>query len=110
MRIVQLRKIPDEPKLLRQWNDLVLQMERPEVFYTGEWALAVQSAGLAPSKPLLFLGYEGDDLVGVACLGADFDERNVSFLAGTTADYCEFVSHPQRRVEFVEAVFRELRQ
>jgi CelD/BcsL family acetyltransferase involved in cellulose biosynthesis len=46
----------------------------------------------------------------VACLGADFDERNVSFLAGTTADYCEFVSHPQRRVEFVEAVFRELRQ
>lgn len=110
MRIVLSRKIPDEPKLLRQWNDLVLQMERPEVFYTGEWALAVQSAGLAPAKPLLFLGYDGDDLVGVACLGADAEEKNVTFLAGTTADYCEFVSHPQRRAEFVEAVFAELRR
>jgi hypothetical protein len=38
MRIVLLRKIPDESSLRRQWNDLVLQMERPEVFYTCEWA------------------------------------------------------------------------
>ncbi len=34
MRIVVLRKIPEEPSFLRQWDDLVLQMERPEVFYT----------------------------------------------------------------------------
>jgi CelD/BcsL family acetyltransferase involved in cellulose biosynthesis len=110
MRIVLLRKVPDEPSLLQQWNDLVLQMERPEVFYTGEWALAVQSAGLASPKPLLFLGYDGDSLVGVACLGADFDEKNASFLGGTTADYCEFVSHPQKRAEFVGAVFAQLRR
>jgi CelD/BcsL family acetyltransferase involved in cellulose biosynthesis len=110
MRIVLLRKIPDESSLLRHWNDLVLQMERPEVFYTCEWALAVQSAWQASAKPLLFLGYDGDDLVGVACLGADLDEQNVSFLAGATADYCEFLSHPQRRAEFVEAVFAELQQ
>ena len=110
MRIVLLREIPDDPTLLRQWNDLVVQMERPEVFYTGEWAGAVQLAGLASPTPLLFLGYDGDDLVGVACLSADLNERNLSFLAGTTADYCEFVSHPQRRAEFVEAVFADLRQ
>ena len=56
MRIVVLRKIPEEPSLLRQWDDLVLQMERPEVFYTSEWALAVQSAYQASLKPLLLLG------------------------------------------------------
>jgi CelD/BcsL family acetyltransferase involved in cellulose biosynthesis len=110
LRIVLLRKIPEEPVLQRQWNELVLQMERPQVFYTCEWALAVESAYQASLKPLLFLGYDGDDLVGVACLGADLDEQNVSFLAGTTGDYCEFLSHPQRRAEFVEAVFAELRQ
>ena len=110
MRIVLLRRIPDESSLLRRWHDLVLQMERPEVFYTGEWALAVQSACQASPKLFLFLGYEGDDLVGVVCLGADDDEQNVSFHAATTADYCEFVSHPQRRAEFVEAVFAELRK
>ena len=64
LRIVPLRKIPEEPSLLRRWNDLVLQMERPEVFYTCEWALALQSAYQASLRPLLFLGYEGDDLVG----------------------------------------------
>ncbi len=110
MRIVVLRKIPDDPSLLRQWDDLVLQMERPEVFYTSEWALAVQSAYQASLKPLLFLGYDYDDLMGVACLAADPGERNVSFLAATTADYCDFLSHPQRRTEFVEKVLAELRR
>jgi len=110
MRIVLMREIPDGPSLRRQWNDLVLQMERPEVFYTCEWALAVQSAYQASQNPMLFLGYDGDDLVGVASLGAPVDGAGVSFLAATTADYCEFVSHPQRRAEFVEAAFAELRQ
>lgn len=108
MHIVVLRKIPDELPLLRQWDDLVLQMERPEVFYTCEWALAVQSAYQASLKPLLFLGYDGDALVGVASLVADLADKNASFLAATTADYCEFLSHPQRRAEFVGAVFSEL--
>ena len=110
MRIVVLRKIPEEPSLLRQWDDLVLQMERPEVFYTSEWALAVQSAYQASLKPLLLLGSDSDDLVGVACLATDTSEQDVSFLAATTADYCEFLSHPQRRAEFVDKVFAELRQ
>jgi CelD/BcsL family acetyltransferase involved in cellulose biosynthesis len=110
LRIVLLTEIPEDSSLLRGWNDLVLQMEHPEVFYNSEWALAVQAAYQGLQKPLLFLGYEGDDLVGVASLSTDPDDQEVSFLAGTTADYCDFVSHPQKRTEFVEAVFAELRR
>jgi CelD/BcsL family acetyltransferase involved in cellulose biosynthesis len=108
LRIVRHRKIPEDSKLRLQWNDLALQMERPEVFYTCEWALAMQSAYEASIAPLLFLGYEGDDLVGVASLATDMVEKNITFLAGTTADYCDFLSRPQRRSEFVDAVFAEL--
>jgi CelD/BcsL family acetyltransferase involved in cellulose biosynthesis len=110
LRIVLLRKIPEDSSLQGRWNDLALQMERPKVFYTCEWALAVQSAYQATLKPLLFLGYDGDELVGVASLAADTNDQNASFLAATTADYCEFLSHPERRGEFVDAVFAELRQ
>jgi len=108
LRIVLHREIPEDPNLHRQWNDLALQMERPEVFYTCEWALAVQSAYQASLKPLLFLGYEGDQLAGVASLATDPAEENVSFLAATTGDYCELLTQPQQRAEFVDAVFAEL--
>jgi len=110
MRIVLLRKIPDESSLRRQWNDLVLRMERPEVFYTCEWALAMQSAYQYSLTPLLFLGYEGEDLVGAASLATDAAKESVGFLAATTADYCEFVTHPHQRYEFIDAVFAELRK
>jgi len=110
LRIVLLREIPDDLTLHRRWNDLLLQMERPQVFYTCEWALAVQSAYRVKLKPLLFLAYEGDDLVGVASLATDAEDLTVTFLAANTADYCEFLSPPQRRAEFVEAVFAELRR
>src|SRR5260370_11966271 len=83
-------------------------MEQREVFYTCEWALAMQSAYQASLSPLLFLGYEGDDLVGVASLAMDVAEENVTFLAATTADYCDVLTHPRRRDEFVDAVFAEL--
>jgi CelD/BcsL family acetyltransferase involved in cellulose biosynthesis len=108
LHIVLHREIPEDPNLWRQWNDLVLQMERPEVFYTSEWALAVQSAYGASLKPLLFLGYEGESLVGVASLATDPAQETISFLAATTGDYCEFLSRPQRRAMFVDAVFAEL--
>jgi CelD/BcsL family acetyltransferase involved in cellulose biosynthesis len=114
VRIVLVREIPEEPSMLRYWNELVLQMEHTEVFYTPQWVLALQSAFKSafkpPPKPLLFLGYDVDELVGVVCLSSDVGEQNVSFLAGTTADYCDFLSRPQRREEFVEAVLNELRQ
>ncbi len=114
MVIVLLREIPEELSLLQRWNELVLQMERPEVFYTPQWALAIQSsfrsAFKPPPKPLVFLGYDAEELVGVACLSVDSGEQNVNFLAGTTADYCDFVSRPRRRAEFVTAVLNELHQ
>jgi CelD/BcsL family acetyltransferase involved in cellulose biosynthesis len=108
LRIVLHREIPEDPDLHRQWNDLVLKMERPEVFYTWEWALAVQSAYRASLKPLLFLAYEGDHLAGVASLASDLAGKNVSFLAATTGDYCDFLTQPEQRAEFVSAVFGEL--
>jgi CelD/BcsL family acetyltransferase involved in cellulose biosynthesis len=108
LRIVLHRKIPEDPKLQRQWNNVVLQMERPEVFYTYEWAAAMQSAYQNCLTPLLFLGYEGEDLVGAASLATDAKGKSVSFLAGTTGDYCEFLAHPRQRAEFVDAVFAEL--
>ena len=110
MRIVLHREIPEDPALHRQWNAVALRMERPEVFYTWEWAVAVQSAYRESLKPLLYLGYEGDDLVGVAALAIDAEQRNIVFLAATTADYCDFLSPPDHRVEFIDSVFAELRQ
>jgi len=110
LRIILHREIPEDPNLHRQWNALALQMERPEVFYTCEWALAVQFAYRASLKPLLILGYEGGDLIGVASLATDSAEERISFLAATTGDYCDVLTKPQRRTEFVEAVFGELRK
>jgi CelD/BcsL family acetyltransferase involved in cellulose biosynthesis len=113
LRIVTLNEIPEDPSLLRQWDQLVLQMERPEVFYTPDWALSYQSAfrsAFKPSpKPLVFLGYDADELVGVVCLTAGLDE-NVRFFGSTATDYCEFVSRPRRRAEFVDAVLSQLLQ
>jgi CelD/BcsL family acetyltransferase involved in cellulose biosynthesis len=108
LRIVLHKEIPEDAELCRQWNHLALQMERPEVFYTYEWAMAVQSAYHAALKPLLFLGYEGDELIGIAPLATDTAEQTVSFLCATTADYCDFLTQPQLRADFVDAVFKEL--
>jgi CelD/BcsL family acetyltransferase involved in cellulose biosynthesis len=108
LRIVSHRSIPEDSSLHRRWNELALQVERPEVFYACEWALAMQAAYGALLTPLLFLGYDGDDLVGVASLATDAAGANMSFLGATTADYCEFLSPPGRRPEFVDGVFAEL--
>ncbi|MGB8985901.1 MAG: GNAT family N-acetyltransferase [Candidatus Sulfotelmatobacter sp.] len=108
MRLVFHREIPENPELHRQWNALALQAERPQVFYTYEWALAVQAAYGASLKPLLLLGYEGNDLVGVASLATDAAEKNTTFLAANTADYCDFLTAPQHRAEFVNVVLAEM--
>jgi len=78
------------------------------VFYTCEWALAVQSAYRASLTPLLVLGYDGEALVGVAALATDPAGENISFLSANTADYCEFLSSPEQRADFVGAVFAEI--
>jgi len=87
----------------------VQSMECPEVFYTYEWALAVSRAYQASVTPLLILAYEQTSLVGVAALAINAAHQQTTFLASTTADYCDFVSHPLRRSEFVDLVFSELR-
>jgi CelD/BcsL family acetyltransferase involved in cellulose biosynthesis len=102
------REIPEDQQLRDQWNGLVLLMEHPEVFYTYEWALAVDRAYRPVMKTLLVLAYADDALVGVAALATDAAASQTSFLAGNTADYCDFISHPERRAEFVSAVFGEL--
>jgi CelD/BcsL family acetyltransferase involved in cellulose biosynthesis len=110
MRLVVHREIPECDLLRRQWNDLVTQMEPPEVFYTYEWASAVHHAYAASITPLLMLAYEGDSLVGVAALATDRTQKNTFFLGSSTSDYCDFVSRPQSRQALVEAVCRELRR
>lgn len=85
-------------------------MERPEVFYTYEWAQAVQRAYGASLHPLLVSAYESDTLIGIASLAATRDERDICFLAATTADYCDFVCSPQDRAAFVGEVLAELRR
>lgn len=108
LRIVLHRQIPEDPDLRRQWNDLVLQMESPEVFYTCEWALAVQSAYSSSLRPILFLAYEAESLIGVASLATDPSQSTITFLAATTGDYCDFISPPHLRAQFLDAAFAEL--
>lgn len=109
MRIVVLEEIQEDPELRRSWNELALRMERPEVFYTYEWAVAVQRAYGNSLEPLIFLAYEGELLVGLVALAREkTGSHGVTFLAGQTADYCDFLSEPGRRAEVVEAVFSEL--
>jgi CelD/BcsL family acetyltransferase involved in cellulose biosynthesis len=84
-------------------------MERPEVFYTYEWAVAVQRAYASSLKPFVFLAYEDELLIGLVALAREkTGSRGVTFLTGKTADYCDFLSEPGRRQEIVEAVFSEL--
>jgi CelD/BcsL family acetyltransferase involved in cellulose biosynthesis len=110
LRLVLHREIPEDDRLACQWNGLVLQMERPEVFYTYEWALAVSRAYSSSVAPLLILAYDQDSLVGVVALSTDSMRRGTFFLTSTTADYCDFISSPANRADFVTLVFGELRR
>src|SRR5882672_2129497 len=109
MRLTWTRELPEQPELREQWNALVSQMEKPEVFYTWEWAAAVVRAYKSGVAPWIATAYEGDELVGVAAL-AKSSETEAVFLAGTTADYCDFISRPAQRKEFVAQVLHALRE
>lgn len=111
LRLVLLRKIPEDPNLRQEWNRLVQRVERPQVFYTYEWSLAVQRAYEATLRPLLFLAYdEQQSLCGVASLATERDGARVSFLCATTGDYCDFLSLPEHKHTLVALVLRELSQ
>jgi CelD/BcsL family acetyltransferase involved in cellulose biosynthesis len=109
LRIVVETEIREDADLRRAWNDLAVRMERPEIFYTHEWALAVQRSYGDQLRPLVFLAYEGESLVGVVALATD-KTGSLVFLTASTADYCDFLSEPGRRHEFVDAVFAELKE
>jgi CelD/BcsL family acetyltransferase involved in cellulose biosynthesis len=110
LRIVVREDIPEDSELRRAWNELAVGMERPEVFYTYEWAIAVQRSYGDTLKPLLLLAYEGESLVGLVAFAREKGATRFAFLTASTADYCDFISAPGRRREFVEAVFAELKQ
>jgi CelD/BcsL family acetyltransferase involved in cellulose biosynthesis len=104
------RTVPEDSALQRDWNGLVQQMECPEVFYTYQWALAVQRAYRGSLVPWLLLAYEEGSLSGVVSLATYSSSREASFLAGTTADYCDFLSRPEHRAELLDLAFAELRR
>lgn len=110
LRLTLLRDIPEDADLRRQWNALVARVPRPQVFYTYEWAVAVQRAYGATLHPLIFLAHdEQDELCGVAALTID-DGGRVSFLCATTGDYCDFLSPAEYKVAFVEMVLSALKE
>jgi len=105
-----VKEIPEDADLRRQWNALALNAQQPQVFLTYEWALAAYRSYQATLKPLLFLGYEGNDLCALAALATDPSGKRTSFLCATTGDYCDFLSAPEHREEFVVGVLAELRR
>ena len=109
MRLSWTSEVPGQGPLREQWNALVLQMKKPEVFFTWEWASAVARAYGDVLSPWIATAYEGDELVGVAAL-AKPSSREAVFLAGTTADYCDFISRPVLRQEFARQVLRDLKK
>ncbi len=111
LRFELLREIPEDENLRYQWNRLVEGVDQPQVFYTYEWSLAVQRAYHAALRPLLFLAYdEQRSLCGLAALASAPGEKRVSFLCATTADYCDFLSSPERKPELVAGVVAELKK
>jgi len=111
VRLEVLREIPEDLNLRQQWNRLALAVPRPQVFYTYEWALAVQRAYPATFRTLLCLAHDASNsLCGVAALATDAGGKCASFLCATTGDYCDFLSSPEFRPAFVLAVLKELRQ
>ena len=108
LHLVPLNEIPQDAELRARWNALASSVPRPQVFYTYEWALAVQRAYGATLHPLIFLAYDGSEILcGIVAL-AQQEKGKASFLCATTGDYCDFLSLPQQRASLVSAVLSEL--
>jgi CelD/BcsL family acetyltransferase involved in cellulose biosynthesis len=108
LRITGLRGVPDDSALREQWNALVFETHSPQVFYTYEWARAVQLAYGESLCPLLLLGWdENQRPVGVAALSAP-SGGPVSFLCATTGDYCDFVVRERDAALFTALVLETL--
>jgi len=115
LRVTVLKTIPEDPELAAAWNDLVMGMENPEVFFTYQWALAAARGFREKLNPLLFLIHDDAQnsalLVGVAALAVDSDSSlSAHFLASNTADYCDIVSSPENRRDVLLALLQELQR
>jgi CelD/BcsL family acetyltransferase involved in cellulose biosynthesis len=111
VRLTVHEEIPEDPELIRAWNGLAKKMDPAEVFFTHEWALAASRAFCGSVKPLLFLLYDPDQLCGVASLARErTTTERAFFLAGSTADYCDVLSAPERRGEVLRAVLEEAKK
>jgi len=109
LTVTVLDNVPEDPQIVLAWNDLVFQMERPEIFFTQQWALAASRAYLNSFSPLILLVYDSNRLRGLAALATHRESpENAFFLTATTADYCDIVSAPQTRQAVVSAVLEEL--
>jgi CelD/BcsL family acetyltransferase involved in cellulose biosynthesis len=109
LHVTVLKEVPEDPQLSASWNDLVMRMERPEVFYTHQWALAASRAFRETALPLICLVHESDRLCGVAALATLHESReNAFFLTASTADYCDVVGDPALRSGVLAAIFQEL--
>jgi len=62
VKVTVLEKIPEDPEIILAWNNLVFRMERPEVFFTHQWALASSRAFSDSLSPLTFLVHESGSL------------------------------------------------
>lgn len=109
MKVTVLGKIPEDPEITLDWNNLVFRMERPEVFFTHHWALAAGRAFSDGLCPLTFLVHESGQLRGVAAMATNRELPDTAFfLAASTADYCDIVSAPETRAAVLAAVLEEM--
>jgi CelD/BcsL family acetyltransferase involved in cellulose biosynthesis len=111
VKVTVLEQVPEDTETILAWNNLVFRMERPEVFFSQQWAWAAGSAFSNSLRPLIFLIHDEEQLVGVAALATDRESPETAFfLTASTADYCDLVSEPERRGAMWAAVFVEMKR
>ncbi len=103
MRLVVQKEISNDEDLREAWRTLLQKVDQPQVFYTYEWAASVARA-FNGSNPLLITAWDESEMVGVVALDADYSKGQIAFLAGTTADYCDFICVEKYRKEFIGKV------
>jgi len=109
LRVEVFEEVPEDVGLANSWNRIAARMERPEIFYTWEWAMSASRAFAGTLRPLVLLVYEADQLRGIATLATGLgSHQEAFFLTASTADYCDFVSEPEERGEVLAAIFGEL--
>ncbi|MGO9516749.1 MAG: GNAT family N-acetyltransferase [Candidatus Korobacteraceae bacterium] len=109
MKITVLDKISEDPEIILDWNKLAFRMERPEVFFTYQWALAANRAFSDVARPLILLAYESGRLAGVAAMATmPASPDTTFFLTASTADYCDIVSEPETREATLAAMLQEI--